>query len=75
MNPKLLLTVLLVGVFVSGCVSKPQEAPPTLPAAATPAPAEEVGDEIPDVGEVPEEELTPEPDLDINDTVDLGSLL
>ncbi len=75
MNPKLLLTVRLVGVFVSGCVSKPQEAPSTLPAATTPAPAEEVGDEIPDVGEVPEEELTPEPDLEVNDTVDLGSLL
>lgn len=71
---KLLLTVLLLGVFVSGCVSK-LEGPSTTAPSETVAPVEEVGDEIPTVGEVTEEELTPEPDLDVNDTVDLGSLL
>ncbi len=72
----LFLAVLVLGILVSGCISKPEEVPSTLqPVTTTPAPAEEVGDEIPDVAEVPEEELTPEPDLETNDTVDLGSLL
>lgn len=72
MGPKLILTVLFLGVIVSGCVSKPQEtqAPPDAVEDA----AEDI-EELPDIGDVTEEELTPEPDLDINDTVDLGSLL
>ena len=72
MGPKLILTVLFLGVIVSGCVSKPQEsqAPPDAVADAA-----EDTEELPDIGDVTEEELTPEPDLDINDTVDLGSLL
>ena len=66
------LAVLVLGVLASGCISKPEEVPSTLqPVTTTPAPA----DEIPDVAEVPEEELIQEPDLEINDTVDLGSLL
>lgn len=75
MNLKVLLMVLVLVALVSGCVSKLQEGPSTVPPATTQAPAEEAGDEIPDVAEVPEEELTPEPDLETNDTVDLGSLL
>ena len=71
-GPKLLLTVLVLGIFVSGCVSKSEG--PSAPLETT-APSEEVGNEIPDVGEVTEEELTPEVDLELNDTVDLGSLL
>lgn len=73
MRPILILALLLMSTLLSGCVSKPQEtqAPPT-PEAVT---GDEVVDELPDIGEVTEEELTPEPDLDINDTVDLGSLL
>jgi hypothetical protein len=68
--------VLVLGALVSGCVSKIEEVPLTLqPVTTTQAPAEEVGDEIPDVAEVPEEELIQEPDLEINDTIDLGSLL
>lgn len=70
MGPRLVLTLLILSMLVSGCVSKPQE---------TQAPPDAVDDEgieeLPEVGEVTEEELTPEPDLDINDTVDLGSLL
>ncbi len=72
MGSKLLLTVLVLGVFVSGCVSKSQG--PTTP-SETSAPSQEAGDGIPDVGEVTEDELTPEVDLELNDTVDLGSLL
>jgi hypothetical protein len=68
--------VLVLGALVSGCVSKIEEVPSTLqPVTTTQAPAEEAGDEIPDVAEVPEEELIQEPDLEINDTIDLGSLL
>lgn len=75
MNLKLFLAMLVLGVLVSGCISITREVPSTLPPATTPAPAEEVGDDIPDVAEVPEEELIQEPDLEINDTIDLGSLL
>ncbi len=72
MNLKLFLAVLVLGVLASGCISEPQEVPPTLqPVATTAAPA----DEIPDVAEVPEDELIQEPDLETNDTVDMGSLL
>ncbi len=73
MGPRLVLTLLILSMLVSGCVSKSQE---------TQAPLDVVDDatdegieELPDIGDVTEEELTPEPDLDINDTVDLGSLL
>ena len=75
MNLKVLLMVLVLSALVAGCVSKPQEGPSTVPPATTQAPAEEAGDEIPDVAEVPEEELIQEPDLEVNDTIDLGSLL
>lgn len=72
MNLKLFLAVLVLGVLASGCISEPQKAPSTLlPVATTAAPA----DDIPDVAEVPEEELIQEPDLETNDTVDMGSLL
>lgn len=73
MNLKcLFLAVLVLGVLASGCISEPQEVPPTLqPVATTAAPT----DEIPDVAEVPEDELIQEPDLETNDTVDMGSLL
>ncbi len=84
MKLKVFLVVLVVlSAIVSGCVSKPQEDhSTTVPSVTTTtlAPAEDVGedatdDEIPDVAEVSEEELIEEPDLEINDTVDLGSLL
>ena len=67
------LALLILSGLASGCISKSQESPaPQAPSEET---IEEIGDEIPDVAEVTEEELTPEPDLDVNDTVDLGSLL
>jgi hypothetical protein len=70
----LILALLILSGLAIGCISKPQESPaPTAPAEDETS--GEVGDEIPDVAEVTEDELTPEPDLSINDTVDLGSLL
>ena len=73
MGPKLILTVLFLGVIVSGCVSKPQET--QAPLDVVDDAADEGIEELPEVDEVTEDELTPEVDLDINDTVDLGSLL
>jgi hypothetical protein len=69
MRHGLFLALLILGFLASGCVSKPSDG------QAPPAPAEDGLEELPEVGEVTEDELTPEPDLDINDTVDLGSLL
>lgn len=70
---KLFLVVLVLSALSSGCVSKPQD--DSSATTTTLAPAEEAGDDIPDVAEVPEDELIQEPDLEINETVDLGSLL
>jgi hypothetical protein len=67
---RLFLALLILSVLVSGCISKPQE---------TQAPPDAVDDEgieeLPVIEDVTEEELAPEVDLEINDTVDLGSLL
>jgi hypothetical protein len=72
MGPRFVLTLLILSTLLSGCVSKPQ---------VSQAPSDTIGDagdgieELPEIGDVTEEELTPEVDLEINDTVDLGSLL
>ncbi|MEE8402513.1 MAG: hypothetical protein V3R93_02035 [Candidatus Hydrothermarchaeaceae archaeon] len=73
MKLKLFLVVLVLSAFASGCVSKPQD--DSSATTTTLAAAEEAGGDIPDVAEVPEDELIEEPDLEINETVDLGSLL
>ena len=70
MGKRLILTLLMLGMLASACVSGPAE--DGTPAEET---IDEALEEMPEVGEVTEEELTPEVDLDINDTVDLGSLL
>lgn len=69
---RVFLALLILSFLASGCISKPQDgqAPPT-PDDGT----DEAVEELPDIGEVTEEDLAPEVDLDVNDTVDLGSLL
>ncbi len=73
MGQRLILTLLMLGILASACVSGPAE--DEAPAALAEETIDEVFEEMPEVGEVTEEELTPEVDLAINDTVDLGSLL
>ena len=70
----LFLALLLLVGLVSGCVSRDGEEPSTPVETETPV-TEETDGEIPNVEEVTEEDLAPEVDLEINDTVDLGSLL
>ena len=72
-GPRLVLTLLILSMLVSGCVSKSQET--QAPLDVVDDAADEGIEELPDIGDVTEEELTPEPDLDINYTVDLCSLL
>ncbi len=73
MRRRLFLALLVLSILVSACVSKPQEGLDTsVPEDGT---GTEAADELPDIDEVTEDELTPEPDLDINDTIDFGSLL
>jgi PBP1b-binding outer membrane lipoprotein LpoB len=71
MGQRLVLTLLMLSILVSGCVSKPQETK----APVDVADAADDAEEFPDIEDVTEEELVQEPELDINDTVDLGSLL
>ena len=70
MGHRIFLALLILGL-VSGCVSKTQETQAPTDVTDT----DEGTEELPDIGDVTEEELAPEVDLDINDTVDLGSLL
>jgi hypothetical protein len=69
MRTAIFVALILATTLMAGCTAKEEAPPATLP--PTEAPLED----IPQVGEVSQEELPTEPDFELNETVDLGSLL
>jgi len=78
-----LIALLMLASFIGGCVGKDKETTATTAPSvtdapgATEAPAEDLEAQFPDVTETTaEDEITvTEPDLEADETVDLGSIL
>ncbi|MEE8167428.1 MAG: hypothetical protein V3T58_00980 [Candidatus Hydrothermarchaeales archaeon] len=73
-SKSILLVLLVVGALLSGCVSKKPAAPTTTQPPITEAP-EALEESFPDVTAPTEEIEITEPDFELNETVDLGSIL
>ncbi len=71
-----IVVLLLVTSFTSGCLGKQQEvSEPTAP-SVTEAPIEDLEAQFPDPTAPSEDEIVvTEPDLEVNESVDLGSIL
>ncbi len=74
-----LIALLMLASFIGGCVGKEKEATTTTEPSVTEAPGatEDLEAQFPDVTETTaEDEITvTEPDLEADETVDLGSIL
>ncbi len=70
MRTSIFMVLILAIALMAGCTAKEEPLTTTAP-PATEAPIED----IPLVEEVSQEDLPAEPDFELNDTVDLGSLL
>lgn len=72
------ILLFLIGFsIIGGCITRETPQPVTTPPPTTeaPIPAEEIPEISPQLTEVPPEELIEEPDFEVNETVDLGSIL